>query len=66
MKYAPNGYEMTSKAYDNLKTKVSVLERYTPAKKYISPVLITSNGVKRNRYSDEIYDQVTGDQLFMP
>lgn len=33
MKYAPDGYEMTSKAYDNLKTKMSVLGRYMPAKK---------------------------------
>ena len=66
MKYAPDGYEMTSKAYDNLKTKMSVLGRYMPAKKFISPALITSNGVKRNMYSDEIYDKVTGDQLFQP
>ena len=66
MKYAPDGYEMTSKAYDNFKTKMSVLGRYMPAKKFISPALITSNGVKRNMYSDEIYDKVTGDQLFQP
>lgn len=66
MKYAPDGYEMTSKAYDNLKNKMSVLGRYMPAKKFISPALITSNGVKRNMYSDEIYDKVTGDQLFQP
>lgn len=66
MKYAPNGYEITSKAYSNLKTKISVLEQYIPAKKFITPVLITSNGVKRNKYSDEIYDQITAEQLFLP
>ena len=64
MKYAPNGYEMTAKAYENLKIKISVLSRYMPAKKFVSPALITSNGVRRNMYSDEIHDQVTADQLF--
>jgi AAA+ ATPase superfamily predicted ATPase len=53
LKYAGNGYEMTATAYNSLKNKISVLERYVPAKKFIAPVLITSNGVKRNKYSDE-------------
>jgi hypothetical protein len=66
LKYAGNGYEMTATAYNSLKNKISVLERYVPAKKFIAPVLITSNGVKRNKYSDEIHNQVTADQLFMP
>lgn len=66
MKYAPDGYQMTSRAFADIKTKMSVLRQYMPAKKYISPVLITSNGVKRNAYSDEIYDKVSADQLFQP
>ncbi len=66
IKYAVNGYDMTSAAYTALKTKISVLERYVPARKFIAPVLITSNGVKRNKYSDEIHSQVTADQLFVP
>ena len=66
MKYAPDGYQMTSRAYADIKTKMSVLRQYMPAKKFISPVLITSNGVKRNAYSDEIYDKVSADQLFQP
>lgn len=64
MKYAPNGYDMTAAAYKDIKTKVSVLSGYVPARKYISPVLITSNGVRRNKYSAEINDQITADQLF--
>ena len=58
--------ERLNRAYYNMKTKMSVLGRYMPARKFISPALITSNGVKRNIYSDEIYDKVTGDQLFQP
>lgn len=66
MKYAPNGYSMTAAALKNIQTKMAVLRQHTPAKKAISPVLVTSNGVIRNKYSDEITLQITGDDLFRP
>ena len=64
IKYAPNGYELTAAALENIKTKISVMQQYLPPRKYISPVIITSNGVRKNKYSNEIYEQITGDQLF--
>ena len=66
MKYAPNGYTMTASALKNIQTKLSVLRQYTPARKYIEAVLVTSNGVIRNQHSSEIMNFVTADQLFVP
>lgn len=66
MKYAPNGYTITSAVYENIKTKISVFEQYIPAKKMIVPVLITSNGVKPGKYSGEFHHVITAAQLFRP
>jgi hypothetical protein len=66
MKYAPNGYSMDSSVIENIKKKVAVLQMYVPVRKYISPVLITSNGIIRNKYSEEIKQSVTAEQLFLP
>lgn len=66
MKYAPNGYSMTRAALESINKKVAVLQHYVPARKFISPVLITSNGIIRNKYSEDIRQFVTGDQLFRP
>lgn len=66
MKYSPNGYLMTAAALESINKKVVTLQQYVPARKYVSPVLITSNGVIRNKYSNEIRQSVTADQLFVP
>lgn len=66
MKYAPEGYRLTASDMKTLRTKISVLNQYIPVKKYTQPVLITSNGVVRNSYSDEIHVKVSGEQLFLP
>lgn len=66
MKYAPKGYNMISSDLDNLHTKLSVMGLYLPRHKFAQAVLITSNGVIRNKYSDEIDLKVTADQLFLP
>lgn len=66
MKYAPNGYSMTAAALESINKKVIVLQHYVHARKFISPVLITSNGIIRNKYSDDIRQSVTAEQLFLP
>lgn len=67
MKYAPEGFRITDKMLKNLQTKLNVLREYIPAKKYVEAVLITSNGVYRNRYSGQINSQVVAvEQLFQP
>ncbi len=64
MKYAPNGYSMTNSELGKLKTTLSVLQHYLPTQKIAQPVLITSNGVRRNKYSEELLIKITSDSLF--
>ena len=66
MKYAPEGYTLTAASLKKMKTKLNVFRQYTPARKYVEAVLVTSNGVVKNQYSAEILNYVTGDQLFKP
>lgn len=66
MKYAPGGFVITSKMMENLNTKIATLRMYTPEKKYIEPVIVTSNGVVKNKYSMEIPNILTQNQLFTP
>lgn len=66
MKYAPDGYRLSSAELKKIRTKVSVLNLYLPSKKYAQPVLITSNGVIRNANSDELPIKISGEQLFLP
>lgn len=64
MKYASDGYMLTAKSLENFRTKLNVLKQYMPQKKYIELVLITSNGLIKNRYSGEILHNIKADQLF--
>ena len=66
MKYAPGGYRLTSAELNKIRNRISVFNMYMPANKASQPVLITSNGVIRNSWSDEIPLKVSGDQLFLP
>ena len=66
MKYAPGGFKVTQAFINGLKTKIGVIRQYLPEKKYIEPVLITSNGVLKSRHSLEIPMQISADSLFLP
>lgn len=66
MKYAPGGYRLTSEELKKIHNRVGVLQMYLPHSKFAQPVLITSNGVLRNKNSDEIHLKVEGEQLFLP
>lgn len=66
MKYSPGGYLLSENSFNNLMDKIRVLRQYMPAKKFIEPVLITSNGIVRNRYAEEIRHLITSNQLFTP
>lgn len=66
IKYAPNGYEVTANALQNLGTKIGVFQQYLPNGKFVSPVWITSNGIKKTKYSGSIHWQVTAEQFFAP
>lgn len=66
MKFAPTGYILSKSTLQDIQTKLNVLKLYMPSRKYIEPVIITSNGMKRNKYSEEIPCQVAADQFFIP
>lgn len=66
MKYASDGFKVTPAFLKGIKTKTSVLRQYIPEKKSLQVVLVTSNGVIRNKYSDEIPVQISAESLFMP
>ena len=64
IKYSLNEFEI-DKTYDaNLRNKISTFSKVTKCKKSIQLVLITTYGVKRNKYSGIIGQQVLLDDLF--
>lgn len=64
IKYAPQGYNMTAASLRNIRDKISVLSQYISSQKFVEPVMITSNGMNRNKYSEEVTHQITGASLF--
>lgn len=66
MKYAPEGYHLTSAELSKIKKRLSVFRLYIPRSKAVLLVLISSNGIIPNNNSFEIPIQVSGDQLFQP
>ena len=66
MKFSVNEY-VIDKAYDMvLRNKLETFRRMTGTKKSLQMTMITSYGVKRNKYSGFIQSQVTLDDLFHP
>lgn len=64
MKYSISEYEI-DKTYDtNLRNKIASFSKVTHTKKTIQLVMITTYGVKRNKYSGIIGTQVILDDLF--
>lgn len=64
MKYSINEY-IVDKAYDSvLRNKIEAFRRMTGSKKSLQLTMITTYGVKQNKYSNLIQSQVTLDDLF--
>lgn len=66
MKYAADGFKATPTFIKDMRTKMSVLRQYMPDSKGLQAVLVTSNGVIRSKYSDEIPVQISAEELFLP
>jgi AAA+ ATPase superfamily predicted ATPase len=64
MKYAPNGYTMTTAEAEKINTRLRVFYLYLPTKKGLQFVLITSNGIKNNSQLINIDKELTADNLF--
>lgn len=64
MKYAPNGYILTVKEAEKIKTRLGVYSMYLSPKKGLQLVMITSNGIKGNKDSIVINHELKSDNLF--
>ena len=64
MKWASEEFVIQKKDEADIRNKVSTLERETGTKKAVHVTMVTTYGVKRNMYSDEIQSEVVLDQLF--
>lgn len=66
MKYAPDGFRITDKVINNLQNKLNVLRLCLPQKKYVEPVLVTSNGLISNKLSGKFHYQISAiDHFFV-
>lgn len=64
IKYSQGEYEMTEAYAKALQDKLSVFQNVTKTKKGVSLLMITSYGVKRNPWANDIHIQLTMDDLF--
>ena len=64
MKYSINEY-VIDKAYDAvLRNKLETFRRMTNCRQSLQMTMITTYGVKRNRYSNFVQSEITLDDLF--
>lgn len=64
MKYSDAEYSITAKVDESLRHKISDLKNVTKTKYAIHPVLVTTYGLVENKYSSNIQEVVTLDDLF--
>ena len=65
MKFTDKPYEITADYRENLINKMTSFTEEVKPKKAVHITLITSNGYKRNEYSDIVQNDVGPDSLFM-
>lgn len=66
MKYAPNGYTMTAPEAKRLSERLRVFSIYSPKKKAVQLVMITSNGIAGKGRLIQPVRELTADNLFIP
>ena len=64
MKYAKDKYELTADDDEELRRKARVFESKTGTRKAVTTVMITSYGLVRNEWANDIQRQVVMDDLF--
>ena len=66
MKYAQNEYEITKDYETKLREKVSDFRNITKTKSAINLTIVTTYGLKNNKYSGRVHSVVTASDLFQP
>ena len=64
MKYAKDEYELTLKSDEELRSRIAVFESVNEIRKNVRPVLVTTYGLTRNKYSGRFRSVVTLSDLF--
>ena len=64
MKYSSAPYELDAEEVSKLAERAAQFVRQTGTRKAVSTVLVAASGVKRNKYSGNIQNVVTLDDLF--
>jgi len=65
IKFSDNEFVINKKYAENLKNKIDTFKRQTKTKKTLFVVMITTNGVLKNKYYDELIDkQITASEIF--
>ncbi len=64
MKFTRAEYEITKSDYDNLDNKIETFIQQSKTRKSVMLTMVTSFGVKENKFSGRIQRQVTMEQLF--
>lgn len=64
MKYSPGEFEIKKSDYQNINNKIDVFSRYFADNKAVRLAMITLYGVKPNKYSSMVLNQVTLPDLF--
>ena len=66
MKYSKTSFRITKGYFSDLQNKLIRFMEVTHTKKAVRITMITTEGLVRNSYSDEILSQITSDELFRP
>ncbi len=64
MKWSSNDYNLTKEDDEDLRNKIDVFEYQTGTNSTIMVTMVTTFGVKHNKYYDTIQSEITCDQLF--
>ena len=66
MKYAGGDFEMKEGERDNICRRAESLSAAFKGRRAIQTVLVTPNGIVRNKYAGTMQQVVTTDRLFVP
>ena len=66
MKYAADEFELKAAESENIRRRVEGLSSAFKRRKAVQTVLVTTNGLKPNKYAADIHRVVTADRLFVP
>lgn len=65
IKFSVNSFTIEKNYEAKLRKKIEVFRQATGTKKALQLIMITTNGVSKNKYSSIVHSQITIDDLFV-